>query len=623
MQSRIGRSGKSRLSVIVMLIAALLGAAFLSAPAGGAADRAPAGKGDHRHRGEPPGGRAGLGEVDFSGWAKAQRAADRDRRAGTPVRRAGQPPRAGRELAGARAPLAAGSARAAAAADAGTTALVLYDTAGPYGHLGELYAMATANLAGHFGTVTAKPVSQYTAGMVGQYTATYYIGSTYYGGSVPDAVPAAFYQDVVTTTRPVTWLADNIWSLANATGVAQFQNKYGWDPTASYFEANGSVGTVTQVTYKDQTLTRKVPAGQDGGVLRPAVMPGPGYPAVTPLATARDTSTGTDFPWALRSGNLTYVGEIPFAYVSESDRIIAFQDLLFDSLAPATAERHRAMMRLEDISPNSDPAELRAIADYLAAEQIPYGINVIPVYTDPKGTYNNGQPQTVTLVQRPQLVATLKYMLQHGAVLMNHGYTHQHGNTANPYNGVTGDDFEFYRAHVDASDNVVYDGPVTGDSALWAQTRVTLGLTQFALAGLPVPKLWTTPHYAASATDYKVFARNYTARLERSLYFSGTLGGSTADPDRFIGQFFPYVVKDVYGTKVLPENIGNYEPEAYNNHPARLPADLIASAKANLAVRDGYASFFYHPYYPVQPLKETVEGIRALGYTFVSPATAG
>jgi uncharacterized protein YdaL len=261
------------------------------------------------------------------------------------------------------------------------------------------------------------------------------------------------------------------------------------------------------------------------------------------------------------------------------------------------------------------------MADYLYAQKIPYGINVIPVYKDPKGTYNNGTAQTITLVQRPQVVSALKYMLARGAVLMDHGYTHQYGNIANPYNGVTGDDFEFYRAHVDSADSVVYDGPVAEDSALWAQARVTSALTQFTLAGLPKPALWTTPHYAASAADYKAISSNFSARLERSLYFSGTLGGSSAGPNAFIGQFFPYVVKDVYGTKVLPENIGNYEPDAYNNHPARLPADLIASAKANLAVRDGFASFFYHPYYPTQPLKDTVDGIKALGYTFVSPTS--
>lgn len=51
------------------------------------------------------------------------------------------------------------------------------------------------------------------------------------------------------------------------------------------------------------------------------------------------------------------------------------------------------------------------MADYLYAQNIPYGINVIPVYTDPKGTYNNGVPQTITLAQRPQVVSALKYML--------------------------------------------------------------------------------------------------------------------------------------------------------------------------------------------------------------------
>lgn len=627
---------RTRVSAVLMLVAALFGGVFLSVARGAGTDRPSAARTGHGHgHGDGLGSPSGLRNIDLKGWATAQRSADTSRRSRTPARRSATPApstatatptpsatgTAPETATPAPAARQAGSVRPAAvrAAAAATTALVLYDTAGPYGHLGELYAMAAANLGGHFGTVTAKPVSQYTAGLVDQYTATVYVGSTYYGGSVPDAVPAAFYQDVIATTHPVTWVGDNIWSLANAAGVTAFEQKYGWDPTTSYFSTSSGVGTVTQVSYRSQNLTRTVPADQDGGVLRPNVLTGGGYPAVTTLAQATDSSTGSTFPWALRSSNLTYVGEIPFAYVSESDRVIAFEDLLFDALAPGTAERHRAMMRLEDISPNSDPTELRSMADYLFSQNIPYGINVIPVYKDPKGTFSNGTAQTVTLLQRPQVVSALKYMLAHGAVLMDHGYTHQYGSVANPYNGVTGDDFEFYRAHVDTANNVVHDGTVPEDSTLWAQGRVTSALSAFTLAGLPKPKLWTTPHYAASAADYKVFASNFTARLERSLYFSGTLGG-TAVANRFIGQFFPYVVKDVYGTTVLPENIGNYEPEAFNNHPARLPADLIASAKANLAVRDGFASFFYHPTYPLQPLKDTVDGIKALGYTFVSPA---
>ncbi|MEU7107579.1 polysaccharide deacetylase family protein [Streptomyces sp. NPDC046215] len=613
----------SRVSSVVMLIAALTGGVVLSS--GAEAARVPI-SGPRSTDAVNPVSLSARSTKDLAAWAGSRLTLDRQRRAGSLTIRPAVQPAAPAETAATTVPLgskgtAAPAAPAAkAAAAAGTSALVLYDTAGPYGRLGELYAMATANLAGHFGTVTAKPVSAYTPGLVEQYTATVYLGSTYYGGSIPDAVPAAFYRDALATSRPVTWIGDNIWNMANAVGVTQFGQKYGWDPTNSFYGTSGGVGHITRVDYKGQQLTRKIPAGHDGGVLHPALLSGPGHPAVTQLAQARDADSGAVSPWAIRSGNLTYLGEIPFSYVSESDRVIVFEDLLFDALAPATAERHRAFVRLEDISPEAEPAKLRAMADYLYSQKVPYGINVIPVYTDPKGVLNNGVPKTVTLSQAPQVVDAIKYMLARGAVLMNHGFTHQYGNVSNPYNGVSGDDFEFFRAHVDAADNVIYDGPVAEDSAAWAQSRVTSGLAAFAAAGLPKPTLWTTPHYAASATDYRVLGKNFSARLERSLYFTGTLSGTTADPSRYIGQFFPYAVKDVYGTTVLPENLGNYEPEPFNNHPARHPADLIASAKANLAVRDGVASFFYHPYFEVEPLKQTVEGIRALGYTFVAPA---
>lgn len=69
------------------------------------------------------------------------------------------------------------AAQAAAAASAST--LVLYDTTGNWGWLGEMYATMTANLASQFGTWTAKPVSAYTPGEVNQHTATIYVGSTY------------------------------------------------------------------------------------------------------------------------------------------------------------------------------------------------------------------------------------------------------------------------------------------------------------------------------------------------------------------------------------------------------------------------------------------------------------
>jgi uncharacterized protein YdaL len=514
------------------------------------------------------------------------------------------------------------SLAAPAVARAGATStLVLYDTGGTWGYLGELYATMVANLAGHFGTVTAQPVSAYRAGQLGGYTATFYVGSTYDGG-----LPAAFTADVLAGTKPVVWLNDNIWTMANQVGVQAFVARYGWDPTNSFFGVGGSPGAVTSVAYKGQNLPRTFPAGTDGGVLRPALT---GPTAVSVLATAKDTSTSpaTEFPWALRSGNLTYVGEIPFSFVSENDRVIAFEDLMFDALAPSTPTRHRALVRLEDITPLSDPAALRAIGDYLSAEGVPFGVNVIPVHTDPLGTYNGGRRQTVTLAQKPALVSAIKYLLARGGVLLDHGYTHQYASAKNPYSGVSGDDFEFFRAHVDAADNVVFDGPVAEDSTSWANGRIASARAAFVAAGLPAPSIWVTPHYTASDTDSRAFAKAFSARWERVLYPSGVLRGANPAcprskwPCNLIGQFMPYPTRDVYGGLVLPETLGNYEPQAYNNHPARLPADLIASARSNLAVRDGFASFFYHPVYPLEPLQQIVAGIKGLGYTFVSPAS--
>ena len=94
-------------------------------------------------------------------------------------------------------------------------ALVVYDTTDTWGWLGELYAMAAGNLASHFGEVTAEPVADYVAGQVNDYTATIYLGSTY-----NEPVPAAFLNDVLSTTHPVIWAGDNIWQLTGTEGSA-------------------------------------------------------------------------------------------------------------------------------------------------------------------------------------------------------------------------------------------------------------------------------------------------------------------------------------------------------------------------------------------------------------------
>jgi len=483
---------------------------------------------------------------------------------------------------------------------AGTAStLVLYDSTGPYAWLGEAYAMLTANLTSHFGSWTAHPVANYTTGELSSYTAVVYIGSTY-----DEPMPVAFLDDVTTTTKPVIWMYSNIWQLTARDPNFVAHHGFIWKQY--------DFSSVAQVSYHGTNLTRD--ANNGAGIMDHVI-----YDATknTVLATAT-RADGSTFPWAIRSGNLTYIGEVPYAYMDHNDRYLAFADLLYDALAPTAPARHRALVRIEDVGPDADPAELRAVADYLSSRKAPFTVAVYPRYRDPKGVNNGGVAEDYTLAQRPQVVSALKYMQTKGGTLLMHGYTHQYGDVANPYDGVSANDFEFYRAHIDSGNNVIYDGPPAEDNTAWATGRVNSSASAFTAVGLAKPTIFEFPHYAGSVADYKVMTTMFGTRYERGLYFPGVLTGGTPDYTRIVGQFFPYSVRDVYGAAVVPENIGNIEPDAFNNHPPRLPADLITSAKNNLAIRDGMASFFYHPYLGTAYLKTTVEGIQGLGYTFVA-----
>jgi uncharacterized protein YdaL len=212
-------------------------------------------------------------------------------------------------------------------------------------------------------------------------------------------------------------------------------------------------------------------------------------------------------------------------------------------------------------------------------------------------------------------------MVAHGGTLVMHGDTHAYAGGPNPY-GVSAEDYEFMRAHVDGTNKVVLDGPVPGDSAAWAASRVAAARAQWTAVGLTPPAIFEFPHYAASAVDYRTVSADpgIVARYERAMYYAGVLSGGPVDPTRYAGQLFPYPVRDVYGAAVIPETLGNVEQRGYNQNEARLPAQILDSARRQLVVRDGVASFFYHPFLGLQYLPGLVEGLQRMGYTFV-PAT--
>jgi len=266
--------------------------------------------------------------------------------------------------------------------------------------------------------------------------------------------------------------------------------------------------------------------------------------------------------------------------------------MLHDILEIPHEENRRAMVRFEDISAKTSSVALNQLSDYLSAKQIPFTMAVVPIYRDPLGVFNNGVAEEIPISEAPNLLDSLQYATARGGHILMHGVTHQYSDMQNPTSGVTADDYEFW--------DVVNNRPVSEDSVAWTADRIQAGRDVFASVGI-TPYAWETPHYQGSPNTYAALGAGAT-RYERSFYYTSTnpqLNLDTNNPDRdfSIGQFFPYIIEsDHYGQKVLPENLGNFVYDIGQNANVVMWNDLYENAKYAFVVRDGFASFYFHPF---------------------------
>jgi len=238
---------------------------------------------------------------------------------------------------------------------------------------------------------------------------------------------------------------------------------------------------------------------------------------------------------------------------------------------------------------------------------------MIPRYRDWSGIYNNGIAETVKVTANSTFTKEMKLWVQTGGQVLQHGTTHQIDGLMNPYTGVSGDDYEFYRVTADAEGRLTLVGPLTGDSTTWARNRVINGQNILKNAGFN-PVGWLTPHYLASSTDYKVFASLYPFACDRAIFFFPDGQGVTQATELNS----PYIYRDTYGLKRIPESIGYIDPVGwYELQPPTLSGDLIKRAKALKVVRDGWAGFYFHWYLDPTELGKTITGLKGLGYQFV------
>jgi uncharacterized protein YdaL len=511
-------------------------------------------------------------------------------------------------------------------------ALVLYDAppGTEFEKLGMGYAIMLRNLIGHFDAqVDLVPVQNYTAGKLNAYDSTFYLGAYY-----DNALPASFLADASTTTKTLVWFKYNLWSLAwdaqynfQATRGFGFWGLKGMNAVPS--ASNPSPGFFDTVNYKNKAFVKYYKFDSATGSV--AADPDLGFTGITDPAkastvvTVSNPKTGEVAPYVIRSGNFWYVADMPFSYIGPRDRYLVMADLLHDMLGINHPESHKAMVRLEDVGALVSVKAMKTLSDYLYTKKIPYSIATIPLYVDPLGAYNGGVPMTVGLAQATNLKKALNYSVARGAEIVMHGYTHQYGKMKNPHTGVSGDDYEFW--------NIVANSPVAEDSTDWVMGRLNAGLNDLVSNGYS-PVAWEAPHYHSSGLAAKAAPLVFKTTYQRVVYH-------TADKPRFsgtskdfsVGQFYPYVInKDYYNQRVLPENLGNIEYDIHTIDPTSnfnyTWQDLYTNAQYALAVRDGFASFFFHPFW-LEPevgtpgfadFKKLVEGVSQLGFTWIAPS---
>ncbi len=523
--------------------------------------------------------------------------------------------------------------------------LILYDNNGPYAYMGKEMAILLQNLLGHFDPqITAIPATDYHANALQNYDILFYLGTTDDSPNLTDdtaqkAHYAAFLHDVALTDKPVVWSNYNLALLEEA------WDENGWDQTTFAQKYGFTLQGVSdekynRVRYKDTELYKGVvPFKLPGADVTDCIHEGDNsYDCATELNlvkiedndTARVVATTYSTlepangpkPYVVHSKNFWFIGDLPMTYMSEEDRYLAFADLLHDMIGiEHNNVPRRALVRLEDISAGVKPEDVAAVTGLLDSKQIPYTMAVIPQYEDPLGAEHNGKAVSISMADSPVREVLYHATTQGLGSIVQHGYTHQFDAIPNPYDGVTADDFEFMRVIDEGHGIYNYVGPTGNDSGPWAKARIDKGRQILHNCGLEAFG-WEAPHYMAGPNHYRAIRETYPIQYSRMIYFPNENSDDPAIRYKFIGQFFPYCIKhDLYGYFIVPEDLMNVEAHPNPGYHKLMPADIIRHAKKLKVVRDGVASFFYHPFLGTEYLKEIVEGVEKEGYHFV-PATS-
>ena len=432
--------------------------------------------------------------------------------------------------------------------------LVLFDQEG-----GKNDAIQIGELLRHFKTdVFLKSMDEYEPGIMKEYEFIFYLG-TFSGASIPKA----FLNDMFHDDIKLCWLGFNINVLLGRRNISKALG-------IEYIGAEKDRFNI--VTYKKHSLPNKDPWMNVVRVSDPS--------RCQILATAKGGKTIT--PYALRSGrNFWYFANVPTSHAVEGGRFLVFADLLHDILNEDHISQHLAMVRIEDVHPLTNPDVLRKIAAFLHTQDVPFHVSLVPFYVFPEENLYVG------LHEKPELVDAVRYMVKKGGVVVMHGTTHQRF-------GETATDYEFW--------DPVSDQPPEGENRAFIREKIEQGLRECWSVGI-YPLMWETPHYAGSQELYEIVSDYFSIAMERRQAIDrvGT------------DQYLPYLIPhDRYGQIIVPENLG------YVSLAKQEAGAILEPAQNMKVVRDGVASFFFHPFIDIHILKKIVKAMKKEGFKFTT-----
>ena len=315
-------------------------------------------------------------------------------------------------------------------------------------------------LLGHFAVqADVFLVTGYTAGHLNAYDAVFYVG--YHSATLP----SAFKSDLAQTAKPVVWLQYNIaafLSVSTNRGMSYVQQI-----TSGY----------DRVLYKGQELFATLNSNNPFhsiSVTSPAV--------VRAYASSHSNPALTHLPYAIQSSNFWYFADDPFLNETEGADSLVLADLLHEILRAATPNvPQRAIVRIEDVSPDaSHIVDAKPVCAAIQQLGVTPTCAIIPRYVKPTASLD------VVMSTNRAFLTGLKSIARSNATFITHGYTHQWTNEE------SGIGYEFW--------DDVHGGLMPGDSWAWATGRVERARTTMADGGV-LPRIWETPHYAASLVD--------------------------------------------------------------------------------------------------------------------------